>query len=529
MILNNFFPGYPPPNVVWMMDGIALPKSTSEASTYYHPYAATHVEEKQTTINRSQPTSNASSNDVFSTHSNLFNSIFHSHSDKRNRKNFLPFPSEYRKISLPVGNFSPLIHLPYSRKSSASSNVHHLQFPPIRLAGERSASSRVVSTSPFYFHRDKMPPFSFNHLQLQKLRKIKMMKQQQQKEEQQQQTLIHSNKLKKNTKVFSPQVVVSKPKAERIPSGESKLIIGVAKQQSHERQEPTSDFPTIKSRQRQGPGCLNSADALDLSAASRCSNSSMTREQGAAASTKEEQKKSNVDMEFPENRKGGREMTLGLNEAVSRKGSQGFGTVRQMEKDQEDKVVLRKRSLFHVDPKTISKTFIEYTIDGKSSLEHISGSMTIQGKITNNHDKFGRHRTRPKKSISTPTGSFQPLGNEGRDSFKYFENDLQSSFETEDEDIMPPNKIEISKPSLKNRSTNELKSSFPRVTGRAPTGIEDEVHESEVSSVLEIGPLTRADNGKVFTCWADNSKLTTPKTRPVKISMIRKYRKMIVC
>ena len=53
--------------------------------------------------------------------------------------------------------------------------------------------------------------------------------------------------------------------------------------------------------------------------------------------------------------------------------------------------------------------------------------------------------------------------------------------------------------------------------------LEEEIHESSVSSVLEIGPLSRELNGKIFSCWADNSKLTAAKTRQVTVNMIRKY------
>ena len=128
---------------------------------------------------------------------------------------------------------------------------------------------------------------------------------------------------------------------------------------------------------------------------------------------------------------------------------------------------------------------------------------------------------RTRRSITSQIG-FQPLGNEDRDAFKYFEHDLQSSFETEDDHSMLPSPYESgggkTKSNLKNRSTKEEHDSLYQ-----RNLLDEEIQEAKVSSVLEIGPLTRSDHGKIFSCWADNSKLTTSKTRNVKISMTREF------
>ena len=58
---------------------------------------------------------------------------------------------------------------------------------------------------------------------------------------------------------------------------------------------------------------------------------------------------------------------------------------------------------------------------------------------------------------------------------------------------------------------------------------DEEIEESQVNKVLNIGPVTRSDNGKVFTCQASNGRLTKTLTREVRLSMIREYMLQINC
>ena len=158
-----------------------------------------------------------------------------------------------------------------------------------------------------------------------------------------------------------------------------------------------------------------------------------------------------------------------------------------------------------------------------SKKENLKGYRTGNYLEVNNNNltQLGRLIKRKRRSITTNyfSNNRRTLL-EGKHSSTYLH---RHTITMPDHLRLLSNRNEASSPSSGTYSITD-RDNRPQASGlMVSRSLEEELHESEVTTVLELGPLTRSDNGKMFSCRADNSELTPAKTRQVTVSMIRKY------